>query len=164
MQGIQRLTFYIFGPIHNQLNRTVLNFITLQLQQKTAQSNQDFESWGPDAAYTARPWALVFVHDTQALSKAIKDETSLEERQWLESIRVCQVENVHQLQGILCALHIREHPQPRSDLLSWIQTERDNQPPCLIVVKDMLRWMDATNTRPAEHRYARRVLCIRIVR
>ncbi|KAI9264217.1 hypothetical protein BDA99DRAFT_437828 [Phascolomyces articulosus] len=143
--------YKVYGLTHSQLYRTVLDFVIMQLQQKTAHSNKAFESWGESTMYTTRPWALVFVHDPKSLTQAIKDDISFDNRPWLESIRVCQVENIHQLRAILCAMHIHMEQTlsstNQSDLLSWMQTERDNQPPCLIVVKDLLRWMAETTDR-----------------
>lgn len=50
------------------------------------------------------------------------------------------VENTPQLKAVLCALHLSGNGSGGgSDLLSWIQREHDNQPPCLIVTMDLLR-------------------------
>ena len=49
------------------------------------------------------------------------------------------VENTPQLKAVLCALHLSGNGGNGSDLLSWIQHEHGNQPPCLIVVMDLLR-------------------------
>ncbi|KAI9493769.1 hypothetical protein BDB00DRAFT_354293 [Zychaea mexicana] len=159
MANVGTRCFLRMGDDQVENARIVLDFVVMQLQQKTAHSNQVFESIGPDAVYTTRPWALVFVNETQDLTRALRDDfgvSSLEKRQWLESIRVCQVESVHQLKAILCAMHMDDAqplpvvagpgPRPSSDLLSWMQTERDNQPPCLIVVNDLLKWTGTGRT------------------
>ncbi|KAI7857841.1 hypothetical protein BDC45DRAFT_434854 [Circinella umbellata] len=141
--------FLRMGDDPTENAKTVLDFVIMQLQQKTAHSNRIFQSFGAGTMYTTRPWALVFVHDSQSLSNAINNDISrLENRQWLESIQVCQVENIHQIRAILCALHIQQQStnnSSQSDILSWIQNERDNQPPCLIVVKGLLQWMKDLN-------------------
>lgn len=149
--------------------RTILEFCILQLQQKRQQANQVVEEvLGPEATFPLRPWALLFTKNKTALEQALQsmsqdmkaDGSRWADRRWLEGIRIwwailllqqhfivfclllmddpSTIENVPQLKAMLCALHLSGSGSG-SDLLSWIQHEHDNQPPCLIVVMDLLR-------------------------
>ncbi|CDS11667.1 hypothetical protein LRAMOSA03930 [Lichtheimia ramosa] len=160
---MQARYFLRLGSNDTQNAKTILEFCILQLQQKRQQANQVVEEvLGPEATFPLRPWALLFTKNKTALEQALQsmsqdmkaDGSRWADRRWLEGIRICTIENVPQLKAMLCALHLSGSGSG-SDLLSWIQHEHDNQPPCLIVVMDLLRLVssipDGNDCRDVQH-------------
>lgn len=79
------------------VQRTILEFCILQLQQKRLQCNQAVEELlGPEATFPLRPWALIFTKNKAALEQALRamsqdmkaDGSRWEDRRWLEGIRI----------------------------------------------------------------------------
>ncbi|KAL0095142.1 hypothetical protein F4703DRAFT_1056914 [Phycomyces blakesleeanus] len=64
------------------------------------------------------------------------------ERKYLDAIRLCHVENIHELRAILSGFHLHalasESHNKSPNLLEWIESEKDGQPPCVMVVMDLL--------------------------
>jgi hypothetical protein len=74
------------------------------------------------------------------------------------TVKISRIETTHQLRGVMSALHVKEtvteeqptseaeaankfanHNQINSDnILNWMINEKDNQPPCLIVIVDLM--------------------------
>ncbi|ORZ00314.1 hypothetical protein BCR43DRAFT_136153 [Syncephalastrum racemosum] len=121
--------------------KTVLDFAMLRLQQDEAASSALFAPLGPAAVFTARPWAMLLVHDRTLMEQALAErrQSASADRPWLDAMQICQIDTIHQLRGILCTLHVSIETKalPRS-IISWIQHKKDGQPPCLIVVTDLL--------------------------
>lgn len=57
--------------------------------------------------------------------------------------KISRIDSSHQLRVILCDLHIknkeiRSHEPQQLSVLKWIENEKDEQPPSLIVAVDLL--------------------------
>ncbi|KAI9312103.1 hypothetical protein BX666DRAFT_1881141 [Dichotomocladium elegans] len=137
-------------PIDNA--KTVIDFISLQIQQKKKQLEQHL-------GIPCRPWVLVFASQMSLFQSALgplqQDRDFWEQRQWLDGIRVCQVASIHELRAVLCALHLKGEASPQQehqqeDIVTWIDNAHDGQPPCLIVVMDLLQLLSSPPTRSRE--------------
>ncbi|KAI8384929.1 uncharacterized protein BYT42DRAFT_564114 [Radiomyces spectabilis] len=135
--------------------RTILDFVILQLQQKSLNS-EEVSAMGLGAAYTTRPWALLFTNKSQAFDEVFQDMATLSashdsgtlqhQKKWLDDIRICHVSSIHQLRALLCTIHthspVLDSGQPAKadgdDLLTWIHKEKDDQPPCFLIVMDLM--------------------------
>ncbi|KAI7870468.1 hypothetical protein BDF14DRAFT_1709806, partial [Spinellus fusiger] len=111
-------------PIKN--TSTLLDFVLLQIQQKRRAIEQ--LQLGQGFVEAVHPWALVFVSTTKHLEVVLRER--MKERQYLDAIRICHTETIHQLKAMLCAFHI--HPEGSgnsNNLLEWIELEKEGQPP-----------------------------------
>ncbi|KAF7727577.1 hypothetical protein EC973_007338 [Apophysomyces ossiformis] len=120
--------------LHNA--NTVLDFVIMQLQNCAPEVEQK-QNLGHGIHYVTRPWALVIVQDTEDIRKALDErakslkesETARKQRKWLEDIRIW---------ALLCAFHVQSPDlKGSSNILGWIQNEKDGQPPSIIVVMDL---------------------------
>jgi hypothetical protein len=77
-------------------------------------------------------------------------------------LKISRVESTHQLRGVLCALHVNSTTENQesaacksdaklSNILDWVINEKENQPPCLIVVVDLV---DIIISKMVNHSYS----------
>ncbi|KAI8364902.1 hypothetical protein BD560DRAFT_402328 [Blakeslea trispora] len=134
----------------------LLSIIIKTLKQNNSHMNtEENQQLGEGFKSVTRPWALVLVKEPSVFENTLKnrivsihttgattlDNMPPEERLWLDAIRVCCVENIHQLRAVVCSLHMKETNEKARHVVQWIQKEKDGQPPNLIVVVDLLDYL-----------------------
>ncbi|KAI9269359.1 hypothetical protein BY458DRAFT_436597 [Sporodiniella umbellata] len=133
--------------------KDLVDIVLVHLQQKHLELCTEYSYLGKGFEKTIQPWALVFCNDMSVLESALC-QTEAEQRVWLDMIRICRVETAHQLRAVLCGIHIQ--PQGESeqvDILSWIEKEKNGQPPSLIVVFDLFELLQSEATGAEDLRY-----------
>ncbi|KAI7903233.1 uncharacterized protein BX663DRAFT_507938 [Cokeromyces recurvatus] len=128
--------------------KNLLDLIINSLEQSSQDmKTEEILELGEGMEIVTRPWALVFLKDDKLLQtellKRINQEGYLsEERKWLDLIQVCRIDTIHQIRAVLCALHMNmeeiKYQQQKTSILDWMRYEKDNQPPSLIIVVDLL--------------------------
>ncbi|KAI9020952.1 hypothetical protein CLU79DRAFT_206320 [Phycomyces nitens] len=126
--------------------RTIIDFVVLQLKKKWT-LEQDL---GPGLAGAVEPWGLVFVSNVEHLECVLRermvqvpheDGQPVANEKYLDAIRLCTVKNIHELRAVLSGLHLHatvDSHNKSPNLLEWMESEKDGQPPCVMVVMDLL--------------------------
>ncbi|KAI8986020.1 hypothetical protein BDB01DRAFT_834796 [Pilobolus umbonatus] len=128
------------GTDHMENTSVIIHFVLEQLQLKYNTIQEGIQQYGKGIEVVTRPWALIVCKD-MAIHK---ENTNIqpEQRIWLDYIRICHIDTIHQLRALLSGVHmvpdIMNNKENSSNILSWIAHEKDGQPPVIIVVVDLV--------------------------
>ncbi|CAO3597334.1 unnamed protein product [Absidia cylindrospora] len=118
------------------------------LQQVTSllQQTQSAETFGEAVSFSTRPWVLLFCPAIEAMETAILEYFATHNNpKLLESIRLCCVQDMHELRKVLACIHLPPCPESKNDIISWMTLEKFGQPPILVCVMDLLDILLATD-------------------
>lgn len=137
------------GENNEENAKIIIDFVIEQLVQKSDIVHDIIHPYGVGVEAVTKPWAMVICKDMSSFQSMLHSKTSdishsnTVQRKWLNLIRICQIDTIHQLRGLISGLQMinaiskntRSH---HKNILTWIAIEKDGQPPALIVIVDLL--------------------------